>query len=329
MSYLEPRPMALSEFPESTASAPGMHVIEADLTPRYGTALLGIPYAEKSGRTLTLQLLLPPMEPDDTDLFPCLLFVQGSAWFEQSLGVSLPPLAEFSRRGYVVAIVQYRPSPVAAFPAQILDAKSAVRFLRGRAVEFHIDASRMAMWGDSSGGHTTVLTYLTQDDPAFSDEAVTESLGLRCFIDFYGPTDISRMNDEPSTMDHVGPDSPEGMLIGGRHVLENPAAVAPTIAMSHVPTDRVLQPLLMIHGSKDRLVPFAQSVLLYETLVLADQPVELHQLRGADHGGAPFWQPAVMDLVDGFLRRHLTIPAPEGADVWIDLDRAPKDPDVR
>jgi len=112
-------------------------------------------------------------------------------------------------------------------------------------------------------------------------------------------------------------------------VLENPAAVAPTIAMSHVPTDRALQPLLMIHGSKDRLVPFAQSVLLYEALVLAGQPVELHQLRGADHGGAPFWQPAVMDLVDGFLRRHLTIPAPEGADVWIDLDRAPKDPDVR
>jgi hypothetical protein len=97
-----------------------------------------------------------------------------------------------------------------------------------------------------------VLTYLTQDDAALSDEPVEELLGLRCFIDFYGPTDISRMNEEPSTMDHIGPDSPEGMLIGGRSVLENPDLVAPTIAMNHVPTDRVLQPLLMIHGSKDR-----------------------------------------------------------------------------
>jgi dipeptidyl aminopeptidase/acylaminoacyl peptidase len=90
----------------------------------------------------------------------------------------------------------------------------------------------------------------------------------------------------------------------------------------------VLPPLLMIHGSKDRLVPFAQSVLLYEALVLAGQPVELYRLQGADHGGAPFWQPAVMDLVDGFLRRHLTA-SPAGADVWIAPERAPKDPDTR
>ena len=55
--------------------------------------------------------------------------VKGSSWFEQSLGLSLPPLAEFSRRGYVIAVVQYRPSPVPPFPAQIQDAKSAVRFL--------------------------------------------------------------------------------------------------------------------------------------------------------------------------------------------------------
>lgn len=54
MSQVEPRPVPLSEFPDSTAKAPGMRVIEADLTPRYGTALLGVPYAEKSGRMLTV-----------------------------------------------------------------------------------------------------------------------------------------------------------------------------------------------------------------------------------------------------------------------------------
>ena len=326
MSHVEPRLVGLPVFPHSTASAPGMTVIEADLTPRYGTALLGVPYAEKSGRTLTVQLLLPPMEPECTDRFPCVLFVQGSAWFEQDLGLSLPSLAEFSRRGYVVAIVQYRPSTVAAFPAQIKDAKSAVRFLRLRAADFHIDPTRMALWGDSSGGHTTVLTYLTQDDPEFSDEPVSEHLGLRCFIDFYGPTNISRMNEEPSTMDHIGPDSPEGMLIGGHNVLDNPDRVGPTIATNHVPTDRVLQPLLMVHGSKDRLVPFGQSVLLYEALVAAGQPVDFYQLRGSDHGGPPFWQPAVMDIVDGFLRRHLSQPAPDQGGVATDGQSEADDP---
>lgn len=61
----------------------------------------------------------------------------------------------------------------------------------------------------------------------------------------------------------------------------------------------------MIHGSKDRLVPFGQSELLYEALTAAGQPVEFYQLHGSDHGGPPFWQPKVMDIVDRFLRRHL------------------------
>jgi len=57
--------------------------------------------------------------------------------------------------------------------------------------------------------------------------------------------------------------------------------------------------------------------------------VELYRLRGADHGGAPFWQPAVMELVEDFLRRHLIGPHPEGADVSIAHERAPKEPDTR
>lgn len=306
MTYIEPRDVPLAGFPHSTASAPGMQVLHANLTPVYGTALLNVPYAEKSGRTLTLQILLPPMERDSVERFPCVVFVQGSAWFEQRIGQELPALADFTRRGYVVAIVQYRPSPVAPFPAQIKDTKSAVRFLRRQAADHHIDPHRMALWGDSSGGHTTVLTYLTADDQDFSDEPVAEELGLRCFIDYYGPTDISRMNEEPSIQNHIASASPEGMVIGGHDVLDHPELVAPTVAMNHVPTDRRLPPLLMMHGSKDRLVPFHQSVLLFEALAAADQPVEFYQLHGSDHGGPAFWQPEVLDLVDEFLRKNLS-----------------------
>jgi acetyl esterase/lipase len=291
---IEPVGVPQADFPHSTVSAPGMITLQADLRPRYGTALLGIQYAEKDGCRLHLQVLLPPMAPESNSRYPAVLYVQGSAWFPQNLGQELPGLADFARRGYVVAIVEYRPSALAPFPAQVDDTKSAVRFLRANAGRFHVDPDRIALWGDSSGGHTTVHVHL---DP--------EPLGLRCAVDFYGPTDISRMNTEPSIMDHRGPDSPEGMLIGGRPVLENPELVAPTIAMNRIPTDRRLPPLLIMHGSQDRLVPFGQSVLLYEALVAAGQPVALYQLRGSDHGGPAFWQPAVLDIVDDFLRKHL------------------------
>lgn len=310
--FVEPRPVPPQAFPESTWTADGMKVIVADSTPRHGMVMLDVEYAHKSGRPLRLQIIQPPMEMPanpfeiDTSIrFPLVVFVQGSAWQEQFLGQSLLSLADFATRGYVVAIVEYRPSPVAVFPAQVKDAKSAIRFLRSHADAYHIDPDRVVLWGDSSGARTTLLTYLTEDEPEYSDEPVTEPLGVACYVDFYGPTDISRMNEEPSIQNHVEPDSPEGQLIGRRNVLEHPDVVAPTIAMNHVSADRPLKPLLMIHGNKDRLVPFAQSVLLYEALVAAGQSVEFYQLKGADHGGPPFWQNPVLDIVEEFIQRQL------------------------
>ncbi|WP_456843754.1 alpha/beta hydrolase fold domain-containing protein [Cellulomonas sp. P5_C6] len=300
-----------TDFPESTRRSAGMTVLAADPTPRYGSAVLGVEYARKSGRALHLQVLLPPMRDDlpGADAgprFPLVVFVQGSAWKEQALGLSLPALAEFARRGYVVAIVEYRPSTLAIFPAQVRDARSAIGFLRSRADEYHLDPERVALWGDSSGAHTAALTALTDGQQEYSDEPVgDEPLGVRCVVDYYGPTDIARMNEEPSVQDHIAPTSPEGLLIGGHDVLRRPDLVEPTVLMNHLSPRRDLPPVLIVHGSKDRLVPFGQSVLLHDALVEAGGPVELYQLQGADHGGPPFWQDDVLDLVDDFLRRHL------------------------
>ncbi|MDR1807927.1 MAG: alpha/beta hydrolase [Propionibacteriaceae bacterium] len=311
LPYAEARLAGPDEFPESTWTADGMAVLEADLALRHGSALLGVEYARKDGRALHLQVLLPPLEqapPDDPASrairFPLVVYVQGSAWREQVLGAALPALAEFATRGYVVAIVEYRPSSVAPFPAQVKDARSAVRFLRDHAEDFHVDPARIAVWGDSSGAHTTVMLNLTEADPDYSDEPA-DDLGVACYVDFYGPMAIARMNEEPSIQDHIAPDSPEGELIGGRDVWANPLAVAPTVAMNHIDPGRPPKPLLILHGSQDRLVPFAQSVLLYEALQAAGAPVTFYQLRGAGHGGPAFWQPPVLDLVDAFLRGHL------------------------
>lgn len=309
LPFVKPRLIRPADFPASTWGAPGMDVIDADLTPRHGMVRLGVEYANKSGMALHLQVILPPMTMDEpgqlpASRFPLVVFVQGSAWLEQELGQALPALVDFSKRGYVVAIVEYRPSFVATFPAQVRDARTAVRFLRDHAAQFAIDPGRVAMWGDSSGGHTTVLTYLTGDDQEYSDEPL-DDLGIACYVDYYGPSNIARMNEEPSIQDHVDATSPEGRLIGGRDVWANPLAVAPTVLMNHIDPGKKLPPLLIMHGDKDRLVPFAQSVALYQALVEAGAPVQFYQLHGADHGGPAFWQKPVLDIVDQFLRSNL------------------------
>ncbi len=74
--------------------------------------------------------------------------------------MSLPLMTRVAQRGYAVALVQYRPSDIAAFPAQIEDTQNAIRFIRTHAEEYRVDASKIALWGDSSGGHTAIMRAL-------------------------------------------------------------------------------------------------------------------------------------------------------------------------
>ena len=304
--WIEPELVEYDDFPDSSLTTEAMLVLEEDRTADRAQAILGVPYAEKSGRTLHLQLVLPPdAAPWSTETYPLVVFVQGSAWREQQVGARVPTLAAVAERGYVVAFVEYRPSTTAPFPAQVRDVRTALRYLAAHAADFHIAPGPIALWGDSSGGHTAVLTALTGDDPYFSDEPIdAPAPEIYAVVDYYGPSDISRMNEEPSVQDHRAADSPEGLLIGGVDVLDNPELANQTVLMTHIGEGRTLPPFLVIHGSKDRLVPFGQSVMLVEALRAAGQNVTFYKLAAADHADPSFWKPATLDLVVDFIERN-------------------------
>ena len=249
------------------------------------------------------------------ELAPVIVFVQGSAWFEQQHGHSLLPMATMAERGFAVVMVEYRPSSVAPFPAQIRDLNTAIAFIRANAAEWGCDADRLVLWGDSSGGHTVSLAGLTQGDQDFYDETLDgdasldltahRARGIACVVDYFGPVDIRRMNEEPSTMDHGRADSPEGMLIGGRDLADSPELAEATVVTRYVDPESATPPFFIAHGTKDRLVPFGQSVLLWQALKEAGHPAEFYRLEGADHAGDPFWAPTFLDVVESFIREHV------------------------
>ena len=299
--WIEPLTMD-DEFPDSPLITEGMLVLEADTVADRAQAMIDIPYAKKSGRTLHLAVVAPAWS---AETYPLVVFVQGSAWREQQVGARIPTLGAVAERGYVVAFVEYRPSTVAPFPAQVRDVRTALRFLQDNAADLHIAPGPVALWGNSSGGHTAVLTALTSDDPYFSDEPAGAPVPeIYAVVDYYGPTDISRMNEEPSVQDHRAADSPEGLLIGGVDVLDNPDLANKTVLMTHIGEGRDLPPFLVIHGSADRLVPFGQSIMLVEALREAGQDVTFYKIAGADHGDPTFWRPATLDLVVDFIEFH-------------------------
>ena len=294
------------EFPESRETCEGMRSLAMDKSAIGVDFHLDVPYAERDGRTLHLQIFVPVRHGDGPDArYPLVVYVQGSAWMEQEIHRYMAQVERIAARGFVAAVVEYRPSTLRPFPAQVQDAKTAVRFLRKEAARYRIDPARVALMGDSSGGHTAVLAGFTAgvaelDTPLYGEYPCD----VRAIVDYYGPTDVSRMCERPSTQDHISPDSPEGRMIGGYNVLEHPEKVAPTVPMRYIGRE-LLPPLLILHGTKDRLVPFHQSVLLYEAMREKGKDATFYRVEGADHGGPAFWAPKTLDVVCGFLARCL------------------------
>jgi len=289
------------EVPPDHTAPEGMQVVFGDKSDRYSAEYLpDIEYARYGDRALRLQVL----QPRAAGPFPLLLYVQGSAWRPQNLYGGLPQLADFAHRGFVVASVEYRHTLEAIFPTQVQDVKTALRYLRANAARYKIDPARIAIWGDSSGGHTAVMVGVSEgvaefDTPHFP----AESSGVRAVVDFYGPTDLLQMSKFPSVVDHDDPNSPESFLVGGP-LQENPEKASQANPITYISKEKTLPPFLIMHGDRDALVPFNQSVLLYEALKAAGQNATFYKVKGAGHGDG-FWTPEVLDLVSKFLLAYI------------------------
>jgi acetyl esterase len=96
---------------------------------------------------------------------PALLYYHGGGWVIGDLDthdVVCRTLANAA--GCVVFSVEYRKAPEAPFPAAVDDCLAALKYVAAGAAAFGIDASRIAVGGDSAGGTlATVMTLLARD----------------------------------------------------------------------------------------------------------------------------------------------------------------------
>lgn len=300
--YVAPKDYSYSDFPVAQDEPDGMKTLNADLTPVFPVVHLNVVYATKGDRTLHLQIITPA---DESKRWPLIMWVQGSAFHKQSLGNHLAHMIEVAKHGYVVAMVEYRWAPEDPFPAQIKDLNTATRFMLTHAAEYHVDAKHYLVWGDSSGGHTVTMATVTANLAEFSDEDVeVYPLHYAACVDYYGPTDISRMNKVPSTQDHVTPHSLEGEFFGTQHLYDVPDLVQKGNPIQYIST-KSLPPFMIMHGNKDRLVPFEQSVLLYQALKQYHHSVSFYRINNSDHATDGFFTPDALDLTISFIQDAL------------------------
>ena len=239
--------------------------------------------------------------PDSGENLPLIIWIHGGAW-RGGNKTHYVPMA-YLKAGYAGASINYCLSQHAIFPAQIEDVKAAVRWLRANAETYRLDPNRFAAWGSSAGGHLVAMLGTTGDVAEFEvGENLEVSSRLQAVVDYFGPTDFLQMDAQrlPDGLVHDAPDSPESQLVGGP-IQEHKDRVAQANPITYVSKDD--PPFLIIHGDRDKLVPYQQSVLLNKALEEVGVSVTFYKVEGGGHGW--FRDPKVPELTKAFLEQHL------------------------
>lgn len=262
-----PRLLALAA-PLALAGALAAQPVPADL-PRAPQVTRGVTYATAGGETLKLDIAAPARGGPH----PAVVLFHGGAWMMGGRGDLAGFLPEIAGKGYVVASASYRLAPKHPFPAQIDDARAAVRFLRANAKAYNLDPDKIAAGGFSAGGHLALLLALNPPQQADDDEA---SAAVRCAVSYFGPTDLSLYGKSPGVEDaYMVP-------FLGKACKTDPEVYRRASPITFA--SKAAPPVLMIHGTADVVVPVIHSERLLEKLKGAGAPAELLTVPGAGHG---------------------------------------------
>lgn len=256
-------------------------------------------------RAEKLDVYLPPARFQRP--VPAVLLIHGGGWREgdkastreRSIGETL------AAEGYAVFSINYLlnlSEPGAdgkprltrlAWPQNIIDCKTALRFMRAEADRFGIDPKRVAVMGGSAGAHLAMLVATGKGAPAFDSAALYPGQpdGVSCIINLYGPWDVRGRSVSPFA---------DSTLSKEARAAVDEAASPSSYLNANMP------PMLIVHGTADRIVPVQQSRDLAARLQKLGVDYWYIEIAGAPHTFN--LQPKQMDLrpvVLGFLEKHL------------------------
>jgi acetyl esterase/lipase len=260
-----------------------------------------IAYAGTDNRRQALDLALPEKRATDRPL-AVIAYIHGGGWRQGSKEGGLNRLGVYLRTGrYAGVSIGYRLSDEAKWPAQIYDCKAAIRWLKANSKKYGLDPDRIAVYGTSAGGHLVAMLGVTGDrrDLEGGLGSYKDYTGsVAAVLDYFGPTQFLLMNSKATRMDHDAPDSPESLLIGGP-IQENKKKTLHAAPMSYI--SKKACPFLIVHGTKDALVPVHQSEILDKALDKNEVESIFIRVEGGGHGvrGAPLDQAGL-----AFLEKH-------------------------
>jgi acetyl esterase/lipase len=238
---------------------------------------------------------------------PAAVYVHGGSWVSGDYdtgGFIISKIGPaLAGRGFVVVSLDYRLGPRDHWPAQIVDVKCAIRYLRANAKRFHIDKAEIGAWGQSAGGHLVALLGTAGRSAGWDVGAYDkESSGVQAVVDMAGPSDLLTMGDQGDAV--LVAESFISLLgsVPNRDVGADLKKASPTTYVK-----KGDPPFLILDSNNDEIVYPEQSEELAWYLGLAGVPRQLLTVFDGGHefdtdGEIPSEPEVVAAVVDFFVR---------------------------
>lgn len=229
-----------------------------------------IEFAKPNGVSLTLDAFVP----EGPGPFLTVILVHGGGFDKGDKNTYIKPLFEpLSQAGFVWFTINYRLAGQEPWPACLEDVESAIRWVKAHAAEYKVDVKRIALVGESAGGHLV----------SYAGARAQGDTEVAAVVPFYAPHDLEirararqEVKEGAAKMFQVKtkPDEADFVALGKASPINAVKAGMP--------------PYLLIHGDQDPTVPYEQSTAFQKKMKALGNVCDLISVPGGGHGMGPW-----------------------------------------
>jgi len=243
-----------------------------------------IPYVRRGEQILKLDAYVPT----GAGPHPAIVVIHGGAWKMGNKAQLALHAAALARAGFACFCIEYRLAPEHKWPAQLLDCKAAVVWIRAHADRFQLRRDWVAAYGYSAGAHLACMLGTTGPEDGFEDPEHRGDTSIQAVAAGGTPCDFT-----------VVPPRARWLVYWlGKTRLEAPELYRRASPINYVdPSD---PPTLFYHGTADRLVPLPPVRRYVDRLREVGVRAELVEIPDAGHIMAPFTRKAIESVVEFF-----------------------------
>lgn len=223
-----------------------------------------IEFAKPDGVSMTLDAFVP----EGAGPFTTCILVHGGGFTKGDKQTFIKPLFDpLAKADFVWFTINYRLAPQHRWPACAEDVASAIRWVKAHAADYKVDVNRIALIGESAGGHLVSWAGVTGKGET----------SVSAVVPFYAPHDLVVQVKQRNALGGLGG------LIGTEEL--NDATWQKLAEISPINSIKPgLPPFLQIHGDKDDRVPLSQSVNFEAKMKAQGNACETMVVPGGAHG---------------------------------------------